>query len=275
MEIGVFNTLKANRFTDHGCYLINDKKEEVLLPNKYVPENLTEGDEIEAFVYLDFEERLVATNLIPKIKLYEFACLKVVDISDHGAYLDWGLEKDLFCPFREQDFELELGESYVFYMYVDGRTNRLAASTCVNKFIEKDNIELEVGEEVDLLIQSRTDLGYNAIISQKYFGLIYENEIFKSIRIGDSLKGYVKQVREDKKIDLRLERDGYDAVEPNTQKILDKLKENNGVLNLSDKSDPELIKSELQMSKKLFKKAIGGLYKKKLIKIKKDKIELL
>lgn len=274
MELGVFNLLKANRFTDNGCYLIDDKNEEVLLPNKYVPEGFKEGDEINAFIYLDFEERLVATNLIPKIKLYEFACLEVVDIAEHGAYLDWGLEKDLFCPFKEQNFDLEIGESYVFYMYLDGRTNRLAASTDVEKYVEKENIELHNDQEVDLLIQSRTDLGFNSIINNKYLGLIYENEVFKPIRIGDSIKGYVKLVREDKKIDLRIEKFGYKAVEPNAQKILDTIKSNNGVLKLTDKSDPEEIKKQLQMSKKLFKKAIGALYKDKIVRLEKDGVYL-
>lgn len=275
IEIGKYNLLTANRFTDNGCYLIDDKDEEVLLPNKYVPEYLKEGEQIDAFVYLDFEERLVATNITPKIKLYGFGYLKVVDINDFGAYLDWGLEKDLFCPFREQNFELQKGDSYVFYMYLDGRSNRLVASTNVSKFVEKDDVELTAGQEVDILIQSRSDLGFNAIVDNKYLGLLYENEIFKSIKVGDSTKGYVKLIREDNKIDLRLQKEGYSHVEPNAELILKLLSNEKGFLPLNDKSSPEEIKGKLEMSKKTFKKAIGALYREKSIKIEKDGIYLI
>ena len=275
IEIGKFNHLTANRFTDNGCYLMDEKEEEVLLPNKYVPEGFKEGDEIDVFIFLDFEERVTATTIKPKIELYGFACLEVVDINDIGAFLDWGLEKHLFCSFREQNFRLEVGGSYVFYMYMDGMSNRLAASTSIDKFIEKENIDLYATQEVDLLIQSRTDLGYNAIVNNKYLGLIYENEIFKPIRIGDEMKGYVKQLREDNKIDLRLEKFGYNAVEPNAKIILEFIRNNKGELKLTDKSSPEEIKEQFQMSKKIFKKAIGSLYKDKVVRLEKDGIYLI
>ena len=274
IELGQYNLLTANRKTEHGYYLVDDKNEEVLLPNKYVPEYLSEGEQIDVFVYLDSEERLIATNLAPKIKLYEYSYLKVVDVNDFGAYLDWGLEKDLFCPFREQNKEMKVGESYVVYMYLDGRTDRLVASGNYSKFLENEEIKLNEGEEVDLLICEKTDLGYNAIINSTYLGLIYENEIFKAIDIGDKIKGFVKCVREDDKIDLSLQKQGYENVEPNANMILKSLKKNDGFLPLNDKSSPEEIKKTLEISKKVFKKAIGSLYKDRVIRIETDGIYL-
>lgn len=274
IELGVFNLLKANRKTEHGFYLANEKNEEVLLPNKYVPQNFNIGDELSVFVYLDSEERVTATTLTPKIKLYEYACLKVVDVNDFGAYLNWGLEKDLFCPFREQTRKMRVGEYHIVYMYLDGKTDRLAASSNINKFIEKDKIELDEGEEVRLLICGSTELGFKAIINNTYIGLIYSNEIFQPIKIGDEITGYIKQLREDNKIDLSLQKVGYEAIEPNAQKLMDELKLNNGTLYLTDKSSPEEIIEKLQMSKKVFKKAIGALYKQKYITLKKDCIVL-
>ena len=275
IEIGKYNLLTASRFTEHGCYLADNKKEEVLLPKKYVPEYLKEGEEMDVFVYLDSEERIVATNIPPAIKLYEYAYLKVVDVNEFGAYLDWGLEKDLFCPYREQYYEMQVGKSYVVYMYIDGRTNRLVASSCLNKFIEKDVSTLEIGQEVGLLICAKTEIGYNAIINNTHIGLIYDNQIFQPLKIGDKTKGYIKQLREDEKIDLILQKEGYDNVEPNAERILKLLKEEGGFLNLNDKSSPEEIKELLEMSKKTFKKAIGGLYKDKVIRIENDGIYLL
>ena len=274
IELGKYCLLTADRKTDNGFYLIDDNRDEVLLPNKYAPEYLNVGGEVEVFVYLDSEERLIATTLSPKIKLYEYAFLEVLDVNDHGAYLDWGLEKDLFCPFREQKNEMQKGESYVVYLYLDIQSDRLVASSKIDKFIFIDEVDLEPNQEVDLLIYSESDLGYNAIVNDTFMGLIFRNEVFKPIQVGDKIKGFVKQIREDEKIDLMLQKQGYESVEPNSQIILDKLKKANGFLPFTDKSAPEDIKNEFEMSKKIFKKAIGGLYREKVIRIEKDGIYL-
>ncbi len=274
MEIGNYNTLVITRQTDHGIYLQDANENEVLLPNKYVPENFEVGQEMKVFVYLDGEERPVATTLTPKVTEGKYAYLLVRHTSSHGAFLDWGLEKDLFVPFAEQEKRMQEGNSYVVYMYLDEMSGRLVASSRVEDYVEKEEIDLKTDQEVDMLIIRETDLGFNAIVDDKYLGLIYANEIFKRIAPGDRLRGFVKKVREDGKTDLSLEKQGYGSVEPNAQKILRSLAKNNGFLPLHDKSDPVEITRRLEMSKKTFKKAIGGLYKEKRISIGDDGIRL-
>lgn len=274
IDIGKYNRLQADHDTDHGFYL-TDGKEEILLPNKYVPEDFNAGDELDVFVYLDSEERPVATTLHPKILLYEYACLKVVDVNDFGAFLDWGLEKDLFCPFREQTRKMQIGEWHIVYLYLDGRTNRLAASSNINKFVEKENIALKEGEKVNLLICGSTELGYKAIINNMYLGLIYKNQVFRPIKIGEITEGFVHLIREDGKIDLILQKPGYDGVEDHVESLIHQLREANGFLPLTDKSAPEVIMEHLHMSKKNFKKAAGFLYKDRKITIDEDGIRLI
>ena len=274
MNIGHFNTLTIDRQTKVGLFL-TDGKDDVLLPLKYVPENFAIGDEIEVFVYLDHEERPVATTLEPYIQVGQFALLRVNYINNFGAFLDWGLEKDLFVPFKEQARPMEKGKRYLVYAYIDDKTNRLVASSRSNRFLSNDTIDLNVGDEVDLIVSHITDLGINVIINDRYKGLLYKNEVYENIRLGDYIKGYIKNIRPDKKIDVSLQKSGYENIEANAQKILDELRAGRGFLRLNDNSDPEDIKALLQMSKKTFKKAIGTLYKDKFIEIKEDGIYLI
>jgi len=275
IELGKYNDLKIFRQTDNGWYLWDEDGHEVLLPNRYTNEEMEAGDEIQVFVYNDSEDRITATLADPKILLHQFAFLEVKEVTTFGAFLDWGLEKDLLVPFSQQTTKMQKGESYVVYMYLDEVTDRLAASAKLSRFFEQDEIPFEVGQEVDLLIADESELGMTAVINDIYGGLIYRNEIFKKVVIGDRCKGYIKLIREDNKIDLTLEKPGYANVRPSADVILDKLKANDGFLAFNDKSDPDLIREEFEMSKKVFKKAIGGLYKHKIIRIEKDGIHLI
>ena len=274
IEIGKVNSLEVLKITEQGYY-VGDTVEEILLPNKYIPDGLEVGDMIDVFIYTDSEDRLIATTLTPKIMLDEIAYLEVKDTTSFGAFLDWGLEKDLLVPFKEQTERMERGQKYLVYMYLDDLTDRLVASAHINKFIEYDDIELEVGEEVNVLVGPETDIGYIAIIENLYRGLIYKNQIFKKIQPGDRIVAYVKEIRPDSKVDLSLEPLGVQSIEPNAQKILDKLKKEDGKLMVHDKSHPDDIRNLLGMSKKNFKRSIGSLYKQRKIKILEDSIELI
>lgn len=273
IQIGKYNTLKIVRDTSVGLFL-SDGEKDVLLPNKYVPKRFEIGDELEVFVYLDHEERLTATTLKPYIKLGEFAYLKVSYINQYGAFLDWGLEKDLFVPFKEQARKMEEGKRYLVYAYLDEQTNRLVASSKVSQFLETENIELEPNQEVDLIVSHITELGINVIINSKYKGLLYKDAVYHNISPGKKLKGYIKTIRPDKKIDVSLTKSGVEAIEEHAQVVLDELKASKGFLRLTDNSHPEEIKTVLKMSKKAFKKAIGNLYKQKIITIQEDGIYL-
>ncbi len=275
IALGEYNLLKIDRILDQGAYLVDEEGADVLLPNKYMNENAQIDDEVEVFIYNDSEDRLIATNLTPKITLNEFAFLQVKDVNRFGAFLDWGLEKDLLVPFSEQNQRMEINRWYVVRLLLDEKTNRLVASNKLNKFIETDYISVEVDEEVDILVIERTDLGYTVIINNVHRGLAFANETFKDLNVGDSLKAYVKNIREDGKIDISLQKQGYVNVEPSALLILEKMKKNDGFLALTDKSRPEEIYSQLEMSKKTFKKAIGGLYKRKIIQISKEGLHLL
>lgn len=274
LNLGQLNTLSALRQTDNGIYLIDEEENEVLLPNKYIPEGMKMGDEIDVFLYTDSEDRQIATNLIPKVYLYGYALLEVKDVAGFGAFFDWGLEKDLLVPLNQQARAVKVGEKHVVYLYLDDQTNRLAGSTKIGRTLLKLGIDLKVGEEVKALPYDESELGFSVVVNDKYQGMLYKNEIFESIEVGDELKAFVKKIRSDNKVDLSLNRFGYRAVDDNLEKLIDVLKANNGVLNLNDKSDPEQIKSKLGMSKKVFKKAIGALYKQKKIEISDTGIKL-
>jgi predicted RNA-binding protein (virulence factor B family) len=274
IEIGKYNTLKIERDTQVGLYL-SDGNEDILLPNKYVPREFEIGEEIVVFVYLDHEERPVATTLEPYIYLNEFALLRVNYTNKFGAFMDWGLEKDLFVPFREQARPMEKGKRYLVYMYLDEKSNRLAASSKINQFLKNDELTVEEGEEVDLIVSHITDMGINVIINEQHKGLMYKDEVYEDLRTGDRIKGYIKLIRPDNKIDVTLQKPGFEGIEPNAEKVLDELRASRGFLRLNDDSHPEDIKSVLKMSKKTFKKAIGTLYKQKLIEIKEDGIYLI
>ncbi|MDP4271272.1 MAG: S1-like domain-containing RNA-binding protein [Bacteroidota bacterium] len=276
IQIGIFNTLKVNRESDYGVYLADSEGNEVLLPNKYVRgKSISVGDDIDVFIYRDSEDRLVASTEPPLIQLNQFGYLQAKEVTQIGAFLDWGMERDLFVPFREQMRKMEAGRFYTVYMYLDENTDRLVASSKINKFFDNTNHKLKEGEEVDILVWDVAEPGVRVIINNKYKGLIYHNEIFTHISQGEKRTAYIKTVREDFQLDVSLEKPGYEAVEPNAQKILEVLNDAEGFLPLSDKSEPEQIYRELGMSKKLFKKAIGALYKQKLIRIEEDGIYLI
>lgn len=276
IEIGKYNDLEILRETSVGIYLGDEEGEDLLLPTKYCPEAYKIGDKIRVFVYLDNEARKIATNLIPKILLHEFAFLQVSAIEKVGAFLDWGLAKELMVPFREQRQKMELGRWYIVYMDIDEKTGRLYASNRIEQRLINEDINVKNGEEVKLLIMQKTDLGYSVIINHKYKGLIYNSEIFEEIHIGQKLAGYIKVIREDGKIDVSLQPLGYQSEkEVYSDLITRRLLENDGILPLNDKSSPEEIYTLLGMSKKAFKRTVGTLYKQKQIEITAEGILLL
>jgi predicted RNA-binding protein (virulence factor B family) len=274
LQIGVYHTLKIDRETKVGLFLTNGK-DDVLLPNKYVPNDFTIGEDLTVFVYLDHEERPVATTLKPFISLNSFAVLKVSYINTFGAFLNWGMEKDLFVPFKEQARPMEKDKRYIVTMYLDKQTGRLAASSKINQFLDKEPLDIEVGQEVDLMVSHITEIGINVIINGKFRGLAYQNEVFETVSPGYKTKGYIKTIRPDGKIDVSFQKQGFEAIDDSAQQVLEALKQNDGVLRLNDNSHPEEIKSVLKMSKKTFKKAIGSLYKQKLIDINNEGIQLV
>ncbi|MCK5134153.1 MAG: GntR family transcriptional regulator [Bacteroidales bacterium] len=276
IEIGRYNELRILRQASVGLYLGDESGEDVLLPNKYCSENMKIEDKIEVFVYRDFAERKVATNLIPKILINEFALLQVTAVSDVGAFMDWGLEKDLMVPFREQRQKMEEGRWYIVYLDLDKKTDRLYASNKIEKFLQNDVVSLKEGEEVELLVLHKTDLGYSAIVNSVHKGLIFENEIFKELNIGDKLNGYVKKIREDNKIDISIQPIGYKNFnDANSELIYNTLLENEGFLAITDSSTPDEIYAQFGISKKAFKKSIGALYKQRKITIQPEGIKLI
>jgi len=281
LEIGKYNTLTILRDTKVGLFLGDPENDpegihDVLLPNKYVPKEFEIGEELIVFVYLDHEQRPVATTLVPYILLNEFALLRVNYINNVGAFMDWGMEKDILVPFKEQARPMEKGKRYLVYLYMDKQTNRLVASSKTNQFLNNDQLTVEKGEEVDLIVSHITDMGINVIINEQHKGLLYKDEVYDdSIRTGDRMRGYIKNIRPDNKIDVALQVQGVESIEPNAEKVLSELRASRGFLRLNDNSHPEDIKTVLKMSKKSFKKAIGSLYKDKLIEIKEDGIYLI
>jgi len=275
VQVGATNNLRVVKKISIGCYLDGGEHGEILIPRRYVPEDIKVDEFIDVFIYFDSEDRIIATTEVPKIKLGEIAMLKVVSVTHAGAFLDWGLPKDIFVPFKEQKQRMEVDKWYIVALYIDYETNRLAASAKVDKFIDNTPPEYEVGQEVDILIYNKTDLGYSAIVNNAHWGVIYENEVFRHLSRGKQLKAYIKKIRDDEKIDLILQKPGYEKVDDISKSILDKLEKNNGVLWLTDKSAPEEIYGLLGISKKVFKKAIGALYKAKLITLEEKGIRLV
>ncbi|MBC8152414.1 MAG: GntR family transcriptional regulator [Bacteroidetes bacterium] len=275
IEIGKLNTLTVLRETSVGMFLGDETGNDILLPNKYVPRSLQPDDSITVFVYTDSEDRPIATTLTPKAMRHEFAYLEVVASTAVGAFLDLGLEKDLLVPYKEQGRLMEVGYSYVVFLYLDDETNRLVASSKLNKFLDPDVSDLREGDEVDLLAYDITDLGVNVILNNRYRGLVYASDIFKRIYIGDRMTGYIKLIRDDDRIDVTLQKPGYEGIEPNARRILEVLKAKGGFLPLSDASQPEAIYKALEMSKKTFKKAVGALYRERQIRIEDDGIHLV
>ncbi len=265
MKLGEFNELTLDRFTSVGAYLHDEEGNDVLLPKKYLSDDLMEGETISVFVYRDSEDRLVATTEIPKIRLNGFAYLYIKDTTPFGAFADWGLEKDLLIPFKEQGVKLEEGKSYFVCLLLDESTNRLYGSTKIDKHLKPCSEELPVNSRVDLLILNQSDLGYKVIVNDQYSGLIYHNDVSKILKPGQEMDGYVSKVREDGKLDIRLEESGYGKIDDASSRLLSLL-QRKGHLQINDKSDPDDIRETVGMSKKTFKQAAGALYKKKLIR---------
>jgi len=278
LSLGQFHKLIIDRDTPPGLFLMDstgEKENEVLLPNKYKPETFEIGDELEVFVYLDHDERPVATSLKPYVKLDEFAFLECVEVNKIGAFLDWGLEKHLFVPYKEQAYPMKEGNRYLIFCYLDEETQRLVASSKVNHFLDNTELTVEPFEKVDLIVTNKTDIGFNLIVNEIHQGLVYHDDVFQDLKTGDQLQGWVKKTRTDNKIDITLQRTGYRSIEPNADAIMNELEMNRGFLPLTDKSSPDEIKQVLEMSKKSFKKAVGMLYKKRLISIEEDGIHLV
>lgn len=274
-EIGKWNKLEVLKELDFGFYLNGGELGEILLPVRYIPRGAKTGDILDVFIYLDSEDRVIATTEKPFAQAGDFALLEVVSVGNIGAFLDWGLMKDLFVPFREQNKKMEAGRSYVVHIYVDELTGRIAGSAKVENFLDKTPPDFKEGQEVDLLIYMQTDMGYKAIINNTHTGMIFDGDVFRTLHKGEQTKGYIKKVREDQKIDLLLEKPGYEKVDAISRTILDKLQTANGFILLSDKSPAEDIYDMLGISKKTFKKAIGALYKARLITLEENGIRLL
>lgn len=274
IQIGEYNTLTILRDTEPGLFLGDNEENEILLPNRYVPETFKIGDQIEVFAYLDNEERPVAITDKPYIKRNDFALLRCNQVTKFGAFLDWGLVKELFCPFKEQAFKMKAGGWYLVHCYLDEESERLVASSKTNRFLDNKELTVEQYEEVDLIVSHPSDIGMNVIVNNCHLGLVFKDEIYKDISVGDRLKGIVKKIRSGNKLDISLSQIGYRNIEPNAQFVLTELEDNNGFLPLNDKSSPGDIKDAMQMSKKSFKKAIGSLYKERQIEIKEDGIYL-
>jgi len=274
IRIGEYNTLRVDRILEQGAYLEDEDNRSVLLPKRYVPPGTKLEDNLEVFIYNDSEDRVIATTDTPKIFLDDFAMLKAVSNTKFGTFMDWGLAKDLLIPFREQNKELQEDYYYLIFLYLDEETNRLVGSNKISKYLDNRDLEIKAGDEVDLIIWSKTDLGVKVIINGIHLGMVYHNEVFTDLKMGERRKGFVKLIRDDNKIDVSLQKIGYGNIEPNAKLILEKLQENEGFLPLNDKSDPALISTMFGMSKKTFKKSIGALYKSRTIQIKKDGIHL-
>jgi predicted RNA-binding protein (virulence factor B family) len=275
VEIGKRNTLRVVKFVDFGVYLDGENFREILLPSRYVPQGCVVGDEIDIFLYLDSDDLLIATTEIPKAMVGECAYLKVAAVNQVGAFLDWGLPKDLLVPFGEQQKPLEVDKSYVVYLYIDDASQRIAASTQIDKFLPDNSLYFKEQQQVDLLIYGRTALGYKAIVNGVVTGLLFNSDVYTPLQNGQTLKGYIKQVRPDKKLDLYLQLANREALDTLSEQILAFLQKEGGRSTMTEKSPPELIAKQFDASKSSYKKALGKLYKKRLILIEKTHIELV
>ncbi len=276
IELGKINRLRVVKQVDFGLYLDGGRKlGEILLPSKYIPENTQIGDEVEVFVYLDQEERIVATTEEPYAQVGDFAFLEVAWVNQFGAFLDWGLMKDLFVPFREQKMKMQKGKSYIVHVHLDEESYRIMASAKVERYIDDSYPPYQVGDEVEVLVWQKTDLGLKVIVNNRYAGLLYDDQVFRKLRTGDFATAYVSQVRPDGKLDLRLSPPGQAAVADFSEVLLQYLKDNGGHTVLCDKSPAEDIYQVFGVSKKVFKKAVGDLYKRRLVTLAPDGIRIV
>lgn len=275
VELGKRTSLEILKSSDYGLFLDGDNFGEILLPKRYVTSDMQIGEKVDVMVFLDGEERVVATTEEPVAEVFEFAYLKVNSVETVGAFLDWGVSKDLFVPFAEQRVKMEPGKRYLVYIYLDPLTERLLGSSKLDKFFDKNVQELNEGQDVDLMVWHSSPLGYKAIINNQYEGLIYKNEIFKTLNSGDQIKGFIKSIRPDGKIDLSLENKAYTQIDKNSESILSLLKSSGGQLPYNDKTDPEVVYKIFGFSKKVFKMSIGRLYKERLIEMTDNGIRLI
>lgn len=274
LQIGKMNRLSVVKLVDFGLYLDGSEKGEILLPQNVVPEGVQVGDEIDVFIYTDSEDRIIATTEHPFARVGEFALLRCVDVTNIGAFLDWGLYKDLFVPFREQKMKMIAGRSYLVYVYLDLETERVVASAKIDKYLDRTIPDYNPGDEVQIIVADYTDIGYKVIVEHQFWGVLYENEVFTALNKGEKRTAYVKKVREDGKIDLTLHRYGYRKVEDTLEQILIRIQQQGGEIMLSDKSTPEDIYEAFGISKKTFKQAIGSLFKQRKIEITENSIKI-
>ncbi len=275
IRLGDYNQLKVVKKVDFGLYLDGGDEGEILLPSRYVPEGSKVGDELTVFIYLDQEERPVATTEHPLAKVGDFAYLRVAWVNEYGAFLDWGLMKDIFCPFKEQKMRMVKDNYYIVYIKLDEESYRIMATAKVERHFAPQPPSYLPGDDVDLIVWQKTDLGFKVIIDNCYPGLVYENQVFRPLHAGDRLRGYISCVRPDGKIDVMLQPTGRQQTEEFANTLLNYLHDNGGHCNLGDKSPAELIADTFKVSKKTFKKAVGDLYRRKLITIADDGITLV
>jgi predicted RNA-binding protein (virulence factor B family) len=272
-QLGKINTLSIVKHVDFGVYLDGENMGEILMPKRYVTPDMKDGDEVTVMVYLDGEERYVATTEVPLAQVGDFAWLKVNKIENAGAFLDWGLSKELLVPFSEQKIKMEEGRSYLVYIYIDKVTDRITASMKLEKFFDSTTPEYTKNEEVDIIVWTPTEIGYKAIVNGKHQGVLYKNEVFKKLVTGQKMKAYIKKLREDGKIDLILDKPGYVKIDSTAQSIMTLLEKAGGFLPYNDKTDPEVIYNIFGISKKAFKQSIGNLFKQRMITLSDKGIE--
>lgn len=273
-SIGTINELRVMRILDFGAYLDGDNLGDILLPIKDVPEDCKPEDLLDVFIYMDSEDRIIATTQEPKAMVGDIKMLEVVATSKVGAFLNWGLLKDLLVPFSEQGQTMEIGKSYLVYTYLDEKTNRLAASAKLDRFLDQTPKQYAEEQEVDLIITFQSELGYKAVVNREHSGIIYANEIYQTLKPGQKIKGYIKKIRSDGKLDLILQKPGFETIDQFSDQLLKELEKTDGFLAFNDKSDPEEIRTRFAVSKKVFKKAVGSLYKQKKIILENGGIRL-
>ncbi len=275
IKLGEYNNLRVVKEVDFGIYLDGHEMGEILMPKQYVPEETRPGNELDVFLYCDSEDRIIATTLKPKATVGQFACLQVNDVNKTGAFLDWGLPKDLFVAFAEQEREMKIGKTYVVYLYLSDNNTRIAASSKLEKYLQPSPVNYKPGEKVELMLVRQTDLGYQALINASHWGMVFQNEIFTQVAEGQAITGYIKQVRDDGKIDLCLQKPGYDVPHNLLDNIINYLTKNGGSITITDKTNPQIIYRLFGVSKKKYKAALGTLYKQKIITLEKDKVTLI
>jgi hypothetical protein len=271
VKLGEYNLLKIDRITQPGAYLLDEEGNDVLLPTKYL-EGLQVGDDINVFIYKDSEGRIIATTRTPALTVNQFGFLNIAEVNQFGAFAEWGVEKHLLIPFREQPKRLEEGKKYFIYMYIDNATERLVGTTRIGSFMHPADDSIVENQAVDIIAWEYTNLGLKVLVNHRFQGLVFANDIHQKIRIGTTLKGFVKKIREDGKLDIVLLQPGYDKIDGLARKFLALLYENDGFIDLTDKSSPEEIKQQTNWSKKVFKQVVGNLYKQRLIQLHENGI---